>query len=187
MAIEPNDVISNATETGITFDTPGSYFDFDSIGNNSNVSSGLDVDLYKIQADAGDRIRVDIDARAFGSTLDSVLRLFDSAGNELTSASFGNPDPLLSFGFTQSDTYYVGVSGLENFSYNPNVEGSGNFGFSTGSYDLSITVAASQTITGTTGNDSLFGDIANDSISGLAGNDTLRGSAGDDTIRGGAV
>jgi serralysin len=185
MAFEPNDVIGSATETGITFDNPTTYFDFDSIGNNPNVSFGLDVDLYKIQADAGDRVVIDIDARIFGSFLEPILRLFDSAGNEIASDAFGNPDPFISFNATTSDTYYVGVSGFDNFFYNPLVEGSG-FGFSTGTYDIRISVAASQVITGTPRNDFLFGDIANDSISGLGGNDTLRGFAGNDTLRGDA-
>jgi serralysin len=87
--------------------------------------------LYKIQADAGDRIIVDIDAIVSGSFLDSILRLFDSEGNELTGSAFGNPDPFISFNATTSDTYYIGVSGVDNFSYNPFVEGNG-FGFSTG-------------------------------------------------------
>lgn len=187
MALEPNDVISKATETGITFNAPGSYFDSDSIGNNINFSPDLDVDLYKVQADAGDRLQVSIDARTFGSSLASVLRLFDSAGNELANAIFGNPDLLIGVNATKSDTYYIGVSGSSNTTYNPNVEGSGNFGSTINSqYNISIAVAAPQTITGTTGNDALFGDIGNDSISGLAGNDTLRGFAGNDTIRGGA-
>jgi serralysin len=184
MAFEPNDVIGSATDTGITFDNPTSYFDSDSIGNNFNVSPELDVDLYKFQADAGDRIVIDIDAQIFGSFLDSFLRVFDSAGNEIAANDdFNNLDSFISFNATTSDTYYVGVSGLSNTSYNPFVEGSG-FGFSTGDYSLSISVAAPQIITGTSGNDSLFGDFANDSISGLGGSDTLRGFAGDDTLRG---
>jgi serralysin len=185
MAFEPNDVIGSATDTGITFDNPTSYFDFDSIGNNPNVSPELDVDLYKIQADAGDRIVIDIDARVFGSPLDSVLRLFDSAGNEiaLNDDSGGSFDSFISFNATTSDTYYIGVSGFDNFFYNPFLEGSG-FGFNTGSYDISIAVAAPQVIAGTPGNDFLFGDVANDFISGLGGNDFLDGSNGDDTLKG---
>jgi serralysin len=185
MAFEPNDVIGSATDTGITFDNPTSYFDFDSIGNNPNVSPELDVDLYKIQADAGDRIVIDINASIFGSFLDSFLRVFDSAGNEIAANDdFNSLDSFISLKATNSDTYYIGVSSLNNIFYDPFVEGSGDFGFSTGNYDISITVAAPKVITGTSGNDSLFGDIGNDSLSGLGGKDTLRGFAGDDTLRG---
>jgi Ca2+-binding RTX toxin-like protein len=43
----------------------------------------------------------------------------------------------------------------------------------------------SQTITGTTGKDSLVGGIGDDTISGLAGNDTLSGGVGNDRLIGG--
>ncbi|MCU0536763.1 MAG: pre-peptidase C-terminal domain-containing protein [Hydrococcus sp. Prado102] len=185
MAFEPNDVISSATDTGITFDNPTSYFDFDSIGNNFNVTPGLDVDLYKIQADAGDRLRIDIDARTFGSSLDSILRVFDSAGNEIAvNDDFDGLDSFISLNLTASDTYYIGVSGFSNFSYNPNKEGSGSSG-GTGDYSLSIAVGSPLTIIGTNGDDFLFGDIANDSISGLGGNDFLESFDGEDTLNGG--
>jgi Ca2+-binding RTX toxin-like protein len=182
MALEPNDVISNATETGITFDTPTNYYDYD------NINSYSDVDLYKIQADAGDRLLVDIDAQTFGSPLDSYLRVFNSAGVEVAAADGDGSsyvDALLSFSVSTSDTYYIGVSGSYNSYYDPNVANSG-YGYSTGDYSVRIAVAAPQTITGTSGDDYLYGDVANDSISGLAGNDYLYGDAGDDTLNGGA-
>jgi Ca2+-binding RTX toxin-like protein len=185
MAFEPNDVISKATETGINFDNPTSYSNSDRIGNNTNIARELDVDLYKIQADPGDRIAANVNAKA----LNSFLILFNSAGNQqpITGASLGFPDSdaFFSFNVTTSDTYYIGVSGLPNGSYNPFVEGSG-FGAveNIGDYNINILVAAPQTITGTTRNDVLSGGKGNDTISGLAGNDTLRGAAGDDFLRG---
>jgi serralysin len=193
MAIEPNDTISNATDTGITFELPGSFNTSGFIGDNTRIAPGLDVDLYKVQLDPNDNLKIDLDVEKIGSSLFSYLRLFDSAGNEVASASTSEPndpffrDPFLNFNARISDTYYVGVSNF-NFSYNPFVEGSGfsSDSSSTGNYNLAISVASSLLLTGTSGNDSLTGGNGNDSLSGLAGDDTLRGLAGSDTLKGGS-
>ena len=143
---EPNDTIPEAIDTGLSSIAPGTYTLSTEIGNNPNVFDADDVDFYEVQVNAGDQLTIDIDAREFGSTLDSVVRLFDSNGVEIT-FSDDRPAPGESFSFdsyldftaTTTDTYYVGVSSYSNFDYDPFLEGSG-FGSSTGEYDIEISV-----------------------------------------------
>ncbi|MGB3534843.1 MAG: SdrD B-like domain-containing protein [Microcoleaceae cyanobacterium] len=142
--IEPDDTISEAIETGLSGGSEDSFFTFNFIGDNPNVLEFDDVDFYEVQLDSGDQILVDIDAAEFGSTLDSVLRIFDEFGFELASVD-DNPAPgeeftvdsYLDFTAFDSGTYYIGVSSFSNFGYDPFIEGSG-IGNSSGDYDLNI-------------------------------------------------
>ena len=150
MTIEPNDTIFEANDSGLSSSNPGIFFDSGFIGDNPDVLPTEDVDLIGFQLDAGNRVTIDLDAAEFGSELDSVLRLFDSVGNELV-VSDDDPAPeedftldsYIDFTAEFSDTYYVGVSSFANFGYDPFVEGSG-FGSSTGEYDLEIFVESIQ-------------------------------------------
>src|SRR5205085_3286632 len=111
------------------------------IGDNNY--KGLDVDLYKVQLNAGDQVSADIDAVAFGSSLDTILRIFDASGRPLAAdddAIGGGTDSHLEFVATSAGTYYLGVSGFVNGLYDPLVEGSGRFGNSTGEYTIQIDV-----------------------------------------------
>jgi hypothetical protein len=144
---EPNDTLSQAIATsGLipsgtdSFKTPGI------IGDNPNVVPGLDVDFIKIDLTKGDQLNVDIDTIGLKSSLDSVLRLFDSAGNQVAfnddavgPGETSSLDSYLDFTATASGTYYLAVSGYGNSSYNPFVQGSGTTG-STGNYNLEISV-----------------------------------------------
>jgi Ca2+-binding RTX toxin-like protein len=193
--METNDTINQAIDTGLVAGTAGTFNTFDFIGDNPDIPDNIDVDLYKVQLKAGDRLGVDIDAQTFGSTLDTVLRLFDASGNELaisldtsTNDTFST-DSLLDFAAKSDGTYYIGVSGNDNVDYDPEVEGSGsNSGFSsgaTGDYSLNITVAPPITLTGTGRDDFLAGGEGNDSLTGLGGDDDLIGQGGNDTLKGG--
>ena len=110
----------------------------------ATISDGLDVDMYRFTAQKGQRITFDVD-RPLGSTLDSVLRLFNSAGQEVAvnddGASPTEPDSLesyIDFTFTVSGTYYIAVSGGFNDGYNA-VTGAGDVTSpSTGKYDLIV-------------------------------------------------
>lgn len=74
-----------------------------------------DVDYYKFQGSAGDRIVVDIDAWSEGSQLDAVAYLYDADGSsllaehddELLGVRF---DPRLGYLLTRSGQYYVRVA-----------------------------------------------------------------------------
>ena len=137
---ERNDTLATAVATGLSSATPGTYIVAGEIGDNNHRV--LDVDLFRVQANAGDVIRVDVDAEAFDSPLDATLRLFDAAGIQLTaSTDVGDvSDPYFEFIAKTTGTYYVGVSGHANADYDPAVEGSGNLALSTGEYTLEIDV-----------------------------------------------
>jgi len=106
------------------------------------ISDGLDVDMIRFSARKNQHVTFDTD-RPLGSTVDTVLRLFNSAGQEVATnddgASPTEPDSLesyIDFTFTVAGTYYIGVSGGFNDGYNA-VTGAGDVTSpSTGKYEL---------------------------------------------------
>jgi hypothetical protein len=118
------------------------------IGDIGHSDPDKDVDMIAVSLQAGDRLILDLDADEGGSTLDAGLRIFDADGNPLAFSDddpapgeWWSFDPYLEFEASQSGTYYVGISGYENYFYNPMVSGSGVNG-STGDYTLSMTLEA---------------------------------------------
>lgn len=182
--VEPNDTISTAIDTGITSEESETFDGTGSIGdNNSIIDPSLDVDFFAVQLDAQTQITIDIDTPE--SSLDSVLRLFDASGNQLAfNDDFIDLDSFLSFTPSVSGTYYIGVSGFSNTSYDPFVEGSGFFG-SIGDYEIKITVVPPSLINGTADDDLLTGTNNVDIIAGLAGDDRIFALGGNDRILGG--
>jgi subtilisin family serine protease len=137
---EPNDTIPTAIVSGLSSANPGTFYDYGSIGDNPNVFPESDVDFIKFQLNTGDRTTIDIDASSLGLLPDSVLRVFDSAGNQVAvNDDYYDLDSFIDFTASYSDTYYVGVSSFANFDYDPFVEGSGS-GYYTGDYNITITV-----------------------------------------------
>lgn len=110
-------------------------------------------------------------------------------------------DSYLAYTAGETGDYYVGVSDFPNFSYDPNVENSGEGSDPVGEYDLAISIFngingtdGSERLTGTgesdyiqglAGNDSISGGGQKDNLLGDAGNDFMTGGAGDDLLRGG--
>lgn len=90
----------------------------------SSIEVPWDVDLVAFQAVAGQTFSFDLD-RTGVSTLDSLLRIFDSSGNELASnddaaapgESSTGGDSYLTYSFQSSGTYYLGISAKENLEY----------------------------------------------------------------------
>jgi len=117
------------------------------------IANSMDVDLFKFTAKAGQKIGFDVDP-ASGSTLDSFVRVFNSAGSRIASndnrAAPGETlgkSSYLEYTFTTAGTYYVGVSGAPNGSYSA-VTGFGDVAGSTGGYKLflvNLTPAATVT------------------------------------------
>ena len=107
--------------------------------------TGRDVDLYAVTLVAGQTLVVDVDARSLagGSTLDSYLRVFDSARRQVAvnDDAAGSRDSYLSFTAVTGGTYFVGVSGYGNTAYNPAVAGSGRVG-SVGTYEVALLLNA---------------------------------------------
>jgi hypothetical protein len=121
---EPNDTIFNAVDTRQGRHAgPEFYTGIGQIGNTTNFPSNpeFDVDFFQFQLDVGDEVLIDIATRAINSSLDAVLRLFNSVGEELmlVQGTPGSPDPSLRFRATEPGTYYVGVSGAGNEVYSP--------------------------------------------------------------------
>jgi subtilisin family serine protease len=98
-----------------------------------------DIDFYGAQLEAGKTYTIDINARSLAtpSTLDSVLRIFDASGRQIARNDDFNRshDSFLRFTPKTTGTYYVGVSGYRNSSYNA-VSGAGRRAGSTGTYEI---------------------------------------------------
>ena len=143
--VESNDTIFDAIDIGPL--AAGESFSTTSvIGNNDNIAPTSDVDFIEFYLSAGDTVNIDIDADLFGSSLDSILRLFNSSGTQLAVSDDNTApgesfslDSYLSYTAGVSGTYYVGVSSYNNFGYDPFVEGSST-GTSTGEYEITIDV-----------------------------------------------
>lgn len=139
-SFEPNDTLGTA-EVLPPFIGSGSA-ELTGLRIGDGVQAGLDVDLFAINLPRGGLIRAETIAqnRVGGSTLDTHLRLFNSAGEELAANDqFNGQDSLVDFFVSTGGVYYIGVSGFPNTSYDVNVAGSG-VSQSTGLYDLAIDV-----------------------------------------------
>src|SRR6266516_4048107 len=138
---ERNDTIPTAIPTDLSSASPGTYIACGVIGDNNYHT--LDVDMFAVQVNAGDVLQVDIDAAAFGSPLDSILRLFNASAHPVSEdddAIGGGTDSHLEFFVNTKGTYYVGVSGFFNQRYDPFIAGSGRPAESTGEYTIEIKV-----------------------------------------------
>ena len=98
-----------------------------------------DVDLYQVRVQAGQRLVIDVDAQSLpnGSTLDSVVRVFDARGRQVAANddSGGSFDSWLAIRPRTTAVFYVGISGFGNSRYNPRLDRSARAG-STGFYQL---------------------------------------------------
>lgn len=143
---ENNDTITRASQSGMTGDTV-QVIGSGNIGDNpANATTGQDVDMVRVDLEAGGTFSANIDAASIGSGLDSFLRVFDSEGRPLRD-SIGNliqndnrpgsSDSALTFVAPYTGTYYIGVSGAGNQQYSASVTGTAATG-STGNYNLAM-------------------------------------------------
>lgn len=135
MTADPDDQIRDAIRLG-AITTP--------VTRNDSVNVRIDVDLYRVDVTAGQRLSFDID-RPTGSQLDSYIRLFNSTGQQLAfsddTAAPGEVrglDSFLEHTFATAGAYYLGVSGFGNQNYNA-VTGLGDTNGRTGNYGLVVT------------------------------------------------
>jgi hypothetical protein len=159
---ESNDTIATASQTQVRPNGVQRYRATGSIGDNPIVGAGLDVDLLHIELAAGDRVVVDVDS--LNAPFDSVLRLFNAAGNELVlvddQPAPGEPasrDAYLEYTATTAGSYYIGVSGFSNMGYGPTEIGSGVIG-NQGDYSIEIIVGDTREAVRVLTNDDRFGD-----------------------------
>ncbi|MCY2989616.1 MAG: DVUA0089 family protein, partial [Planctomycetota bacterium] len=107
------------------------------------------VDLYKVQVPETGTLSAEVVAQrptdsagvtnpSAGSTLDSVLTLFDANGNVLArNDDYFSLDAFLQLSLTPG-TYYVGVTSKGNINYDPAIPDSGSGGNSAGPYHLEL-------------------------------------------------
>ena len=98
-----------------------------------------DVDLYQITLAAGEVLAVGLNTSTY-----SDLRIFDATGKQLVTQSgpYVNPNTtglVVQFTAPAAGTYYVGVSGYNNTSYDPTKAASGTTASFTGTYTLQLT------------------------------------------------
>jgi hypothetical protein len=132
---EPNDTLAAAT-VGLAAGVGQSSFS-GVVGDGANAAR--DVDLFAVALAAGDSVEAAVRAAATGSSLDSFLRIFNAAGQQLAfnDDASNSLDSQLVFSATVTGTYYVGVSGYGNSAYSP-VTGSGTTAGSTGPYEVTF-------------------------------------------------
>jgi len=172
---EKNDTIATAVATGLSSASPGTYVAGGQIGDGGQKA--LDVDFFKVQVKAGDLLHIDVDAEAFGSTLDPQVRIFDATGHPVAcddDDARGGFDSHLEYYARTTGTYYVSVGCSVNIFYNPFVAGSGTFANSTGDYTVEISVgppppAISGAITLAAGEQRSGVDLASSRLGGITG------------------
>ena len=142
---ELNDTTLLATETGVDGTGAATFNAF--VGDGAY---GLrDVDLFRFVAGSGTTITGSLTATS--GSLKTVLRLFDSQGNEVRAdRRRGVVSNLVNFVVANAGVYYIGVSGGTNSSnpsdfgndnYSLTDGGSGNATDATGDYTLTLSVA----------------------------------------------
>lgn len=117
----------------------GSYTRTSLIGDGDH--GDRDVDIYTFQANAGSSVVLTTSLPTGGTSMDTMLRLFDANGTSL--AINDDAEGLYSrieYTFDAGGQYYIAVSGYPNSNYSPWTAGSGDPG-STGDYRLDIELA----------------------------------------------
>src|SRR5262249_39237105 len=140
VVLDVGDTLATAELTGLG-PGPGNYSMYvESLGD--GAFGARDVDLYRFQANAGTILLARTSPSAFGGTMDPLLRLFDGAGNQLLAVEdyLTSRYAQLDYQFTTTGTYYLGVSGSPNATYNPATAGSGAAADETGLYGLQMTL-----------------------------------------------
>jgi hypothetical protein len=94
----------------------------------STATGRRGVGMYRLQAYAGTTIyALATPQLGTGDSFNTVIRLFNSSGGQVAIVDPNSPVALLQYKvpLTGTGTYYVGISGHGNASYNPNSAGSG--------------------------------------------------------------
>jgi len=140
-AFELNDTRAVATDVGFTGVGTRTFDAF--LGD--GAFGQRDVDAFKLTLDAGTTLNasVIVPSSSDGSLnlFDSVIRLFDSQGQELRVVNRADSqNAALSFPVQFAGVYYVAISGAGNTLYNLDQGGSGAATAATGDYSITIGV-----------------------------------------------
>ena len=141
---ESNDEISEAPDSGLT--------GAGEVTLSAHVGDGYygakDVDLFAVTVDGAATLIADVDAQSIGTSLDPMLRLFDASGTPLAiNDDADGLDSYLRYDLPSAGTYYVGVTGWDNSTYDATTPNSGAGG-STGDYDLTLSVGVGSALLG---------------------------------------
>ncbi|WP_367154929.1 choice-of-anchor D domain-containing protein [Methylomonas sp. HYX-M1] len=133
--LSPADDVGGTLDTALTLNV-GSNQSRQVNGNIGGTLAGFDVDMYRIDVNGGDVLSFDLS----NSNDDyHILRIFDADGNQLDINYFySNTTEQMHWTAPAGGSYFVGISGAYNSSYDPNVSGSGESSFYTGDYALNI-------------------------------------------------
>ena len=142
IAIDVGDSLATAWNTQIGPDPGHQPFVMDqAIGN--GLATEWDVDLFRFEAAEHTQAVIALTPQPDGQSMDTMLRLFDAAGNELAANDDHNGlYSRLEYSIGESGTYYFGVSGYPRGDYDPGSPGSnGNTsGGSLGDYRVSFSL-----------------------------------------------
>ncbi|MBT4011407.1 MAG: hypothetical protein HOF15_03725, partial [Planctomycetaceae bacterium] len=123
-AAEPNDIISQAVDTGINGSQSLTFQATGSIGDNQDLSSvpARDADLFKLSLNAGNQVDIRLES-VVGGLLDPVLTIYDSLGAEIVServdATANGGVEISTFVAPTSSTFFIGVSGFPDSETKP--------------------------------------------------------------------
>lgn len=144
LPVDADDTISEATSLGSITSSPDVVSDA--------LETDIDVDMYRFTVGSGQVVDFDIDTAENGSEgLGSYIRLFNSQGQQLAFNNDGAApgelvvgfDAYLRHTFASSGTYYLGVSNVNNITYNASTGAGDTAGglYSIGSYTLTVRTA----------------------------------------------
>jgi hypothetical protein len=74
-----------------------------------SIKQNQDVDVYRLDVKAGDRLRIEVQARRAGSPVAPMLTLYDSAYRTVTTGETVDGDPVLRWTATKDGTYFLSV------------------------------------------------------------------------------
>ena len=146
MATEVGDTLATARVTQLASPAAGDHLIIPSSTIGDGAFANRDVDIYQITGVPGSTFTVTTSQPSVGTSMDTVLRLFNSAGAQVAfNDNFTGLYSQINYTFPLAGTYYVGVSGGGNTSYNPSVAGSGVVGSGTGVYRLDMSLDVGDT------------------------------------------
>ena len=145
MAADFDDQIAEVSGNGVTLPTNSEVY-----YSGTTLASGSDVKMYEIKVPsipAGEQEWIEFDIDRTSGNLDSYIRLFDSAGNQVPGGynddgkgpgEASTRDSFLLYRFTKGGNYYLGVSSYGNDGYNAKTGEGDRTGATKGGFFLTI-------------------------------------------------
>src|SRR5262249_38904500 len=74
------------------------------------IDRAKDVDVFRFEGKAGQKLAFEVQAGRYGSALDAILTLYDANGQEVASKDAGDSaDPILEVTLPKAGTYYLSL------------------------------------------------------------------------------